>query len=204
MLRIEAGLVLIGVDFHSSRFAETDEQRSTPAELGFGWMFRDVATTDRAFIGRDAIRRELAEGTSRWAMVGLVVDWRDWDERHRAAGLVPPKDEHPVVWEMMLYDDAGERVGYTTSFMYSPALQRHIAMARVRPHLAAVGSRVQLEVTIEHRYQTVTAEVAKPPLFNPPRKTDVPSPASSAPSAAAPSASSAPPTRSSTTTGVPA
>ena len=204
MLRIEAGLVLIGVDFHSSRFAETDEQRSTPAELGFGWMFRDVATTDRAFIGRDAIRRELAEGTSRWAMVGLVVDWRDWDECHRAAGLVPPKDEHPVVWEMMLYDDAGERVGYTTSFMYSPALQRHIAMARVRPHLAAVGSRVQLEVTIEHRYQTVTAEVAKPPLFNPPRKTDVPSPASSAPSAAAPSASSAPPTRSSTTTGVPA
>jgi glycine cleavage system aminomethyltransferase T len=104
-------------------------------------------------------------------MVGLVIDWQDWDRRYRAAGLIPPKDATPIVYEMMLYDDAGERVGHTTSFMYSPALQRHIAMARVRPHLAAAGSKVNLEVTINHRYQTVAAQVARPPLFNPPRKT---------------------------------
>ena len=55
--------------------------------------------------------------------------------------------------------------------MYSPMLQRHIAMARVRPDLAAVGSKVNLELTINHRYHTVAAEVARPPLFNPPRKT---------------------------------
>ena len=72
---------------------------------------------------------------------------------------------------MMLYDDAGERVGHTTSFMYSPVLQRHIAMARVRPHLATPGSSVHLEVTIDHRYETVLATVAKAPLFNPSRKT---------------------------------
>ncbi len=171
MLRIEAGLVLIDVDFHSSRFAFTDEERTTPLELGFGWMLKDIATTDRPFIGRDAIRRELAEGTSRWKMVGLKVDWQDWDRRYRAEGIIPPKDEHPVVGEMMLYDDAMQRVGYTTSFMYSPVLQRHIAMARVRPHLATPGSAVHLEVTINHRYQTVACEVARPPLFNPPRKT---------------------------------
>jgi len=177
MLRIEAGLVLIDVDFHSSRFAYTDEERTTPIELGFGWMLKDVATTDRAFIGRDAIRRELADGTSRWRMVGLKVDWQDWDRRYRAEGIIPPKDEHPVVWEMMLYDDDMERVGYTTSIMYSPALQRHIAMARVRPHLATPGSRVHLEVTINHRYQTVACEVARPPLFNPARKTASATPA---------------------------
>jgi aminomethyltransferase len=171
MLRIEAGLVLIGVDFHSSRFAFTDEERSTPIELGFGWMFKDIATSDRPFIGRNAIRAEMADKTSRWKMVGLVVDWQDWDRRYQAGGLIPPKDETPVVWEMMLYDDDGVRVGYTTSFMYSPALQRHIAMARVRPHLAAPGSKVNLEVTINHRYQTVAATVARPPLFNPSRKT---------------------------------
>jgi aminomethyltransferase len=174
MLRIEAGLLLIDVDFHSSRFAFTDEQRSTPSEIGCGWMLKDIATTDRAFIGRNAIRRELAGGTSRWSMVGIVVDWQDWDRRYRDEGLIPPKDETPVVWEMMLYDDTGERVGYTTSFMYSPVLQRHIAMARVRPHLAAVGSPVGLEVTINHRYQTVAAHVARAPLFNPPRKTAIP------------------------------
>jgi aminomethyltransferase len=174
MLRIEAGLVLIDVDFHSSRFAFTAEERITPTELGFGWMVKDAATTDRAFVGRDAIRRELAEASSRWRSVGLVVDWKAWDQQYRAHGLIPPKDWTPVTWEMMLYDDAAdaaEPIGYTTSFMYSPVLQRHIAMARVRPQYGAVGTTVQLEVTIDHRYETVPATVARPPLFNPSRRT---------------------------------
>ncbi|MEP7202052.1 MAG: aminomethyltransferase family protein [Ilumatobacteraceae bacterium] len=171
MTRIEAGLVLIGVDFHSSRFAFNDHARSTPAELGFAWMFRDLATSTRRFIGRASIERELADKTSRWKMVGLTIDWRDWDRHFGDAGLIPPKDETPVVYEMMLYDDETSRVGYTTSFMYSPMLQRHVAMARVLPHLAVPGSRVNLEITINHRYHTVAAVVARPPLFNPPRKT---------------------------------
>jgi len=171
MTRIEAGLVLIGVDFHSSRFAFNDHGCSTPIELGFAWMFRDLATSTRRFVGRAAIEREIADKTSRWRMVGLIIDWRDWDRHYGDAGLIPPKDETPVVYEMMLYDDAGNRVGYTTSFMYSPMLQRHIAMARVQPHLAAPGSRVNMELTINHRYHTVAAEVRRPPLFNPPRKT---------------------------------
>jgi aminomethyltransferase len=66
MARIEAGLLLLDVDFESSRFAWTDDHRSTPLELGLGWMVRDAATADRSFIGRDAIRRELAGRTSRW------------------------------------------------------------------------------------------------------------------------------------------
>ena len=38
MLRIEAGLLLLDVDFASSRFGWTDEDRSTPIELGWaGW-----------------------------------------------------------------------------------------------------------------------------------------------------------------------
>ena len=71
----------------------------------------------------------------------------------------------------MLYDDDGERCGYATSLMYSPVLQRHIAMARVRPDLAARGSRVHVELTIDHEYKTVPAEVDRMPLFNPERKT---------------------------------
>ncbi len=95
MARIEAGLLLLDVDFHSSRFAWTDADRSTPVELGLGWMLRDVATDDRAFIGRDAIRRELAERTSRWKLSGLVLDWREYDRIWDAAGLIPPKDHTP-------------------------------------------------------------------------------------------------------------
>jgi aminomethyltransferase len=134
-------------------------------------MFRDLASSSRRFIGRAAIEREIADKTSRWKMVGLMVDWREWDRHFGEAGLIPPKDETPVVYEMMLYDDDGARVGYTTSFMYSPMLQRHIAMARVQPQLAAAGSKVNLELTINHRYHTVAAEVRRPPLFNPARKT---------------------------------
>ena len=171
MARIEAGLVLINVEFFSSRFAFNNHERVTPKELGFGWMLRGIEADDRPFIGRNAIRAELASGTSRWSSVGLVIDWRDYDRLYTQAGLIPPKDETPLEYESMLYDDEGERIGYATSLMYSPILQRHIAMARVRPEFGAVGSRVQLELTINHEYQTVAADVARLPLFNPERKT---------------------------------
>jgi glycine cleavage system T protein (aminomethyltransferase) len=171
MTRIEAGLVLIDVEFSSSRLAYNDNERITPRELGFGWMLRGIDAPDRPFIGRAALRRELADRTSRWLTVGLSVDWHQFDRLHTEAGLLTPKDETPVSYESMLYDDEGERIGYATGLMYSPMLQRHIAMARVRPDLASPGSRVNLEITIDHRYRTVAADVARLPLFNPTRKT---------------------------------
>jgi aminomethyltransferase len=174
MLRIEAGLALIDVEWHNSRLAWTDADRVTPKELGMGWMLRCVREDDRAFIGRDAIRRELEDGTSRWATVGLVVDWEDWDRLYRGAGLLPPKDEHPLPYEVMLRDDDGGEVGYATAFMYSPVLQRHIGMGRVRPELAAPGTPVRIELTLNHHTVTVAASTARLPLFNPPRKTDRP------------------------------
>lgn len=171
MARIEAGLVLIDVDFASSRLAFTDAQRFTPKELGFGWMLRGIDADDRPFIGRHAIRREIAANSSRWSMVGVVLDWQHYDRLHADAGLLTPKDETPLAYQSMLYDDAGERVGYATTLMYSPVLQRHIGMARVRPGAAAPGSHVNVEITIDHEYRTVGADVARLPLFNPDRKT---------------------------------
>jgi aminomethyltransferase len=171
MLRIEAGLLLLDVDFGSSRFAWTDEDRSTPFEIGLGWMLRDLANDDRAFIGRRALERELADGTSRWRFTGLVLDWEDYDRIYNGAGLIPPKDHTPIVEELFVYDDEIRQVGYSTSFMYSPMLQRHIAMARVRPDLAKPGSEVRLEVDVNHRYEYVKAKTTRMPLYNPARKT---------------------------------
>ncbi len=170
MLRIEAGLLLLDVDFGSSRFAWTDEDRSTPFELGLGWMFRDLATDDRAFVGRRALEQELANGASRWRFTGLVLDWQDYDRIYNAAGLIPPKDHTPIQEELFVYDDVGQ-VGYASSSMYSPMLQRHIALARVRPDLARSGTPVRLEVDVNHRYEYVKATTARLPLFNPARKT---------------------------------
>jgi aminomethyltransferase len=171
MLRIEAGLLLLEADFDSSRFAWNDAHRSTPIELGWGWMFKGLSSDDRAFIGRRALERELADKTSRWKMAGLIVDWRDYDRVYNEAGLIPPKDHAPVVEDWMVYDDDYKRVGYATSFMYSPMLQRHIAIARIRPDLAKVGTKVNLEFTVDHHYEQVAAHVARLPLYNPDRKT---------------------------------
>jgi aminomethyltransferase len=172
MLRIEAGLLLLEADFDSSRFAWNDAHRSTPIELGWAWMFKDLAADDRAFIGRRALEREIGDKTSRWAMRGLVVDWQDYDRVYNAAGLIPPKDHTPVVEDWIVYDDDYQaQVGYATSFMYSPMLQRHIAIARVRPDLAKPGTSVKLEFTVDHHYEQVAAHVARLPLYNPARKT---------------------------------
>ena len=170
MLRIEAGLPLVDIDFHNSRLVTVDADRVTPKELGMGWMLRDL-DGDRPFIGRAAIRREIAEQTSRWASVAVVVDWEHWNRLYRDAGLLPTKDEHPLPYESMLYDDDRAEAGYVTSFMYSPVLQRHIGLARVKPSLAKPGSRVHIEIAINHHNTTVSAQTARLPLFNPERKT---------------------------------
>lgn len=167
--RIEAGLVLIDVDFHSTRFAWNDDQRITPLELGMGWMIRDIDGDDRAFVGRKAIEREINEATSRWRTVGITVDWEAWAHTHNQRGLITPKDHRPS-HGMMLYDAELERVGYVTSFVYSPVLQEHIGLARLRPEQAEMGRRVGLEVTIDHRYEVVDSYVTKLPFYNPPRK----------------------------------
>ena len=172
MARIEAGLVLLDVDFHSSRFAWTDADRidADRARPGLDVQGR-CETDDRAFIGRDAIRREQRDKTSRWQLTGLVVDWRDYDRIYDAAGLIPPKDHTPIQDEYYIYDDELNQLGYATSQMYSPMLQRHIALARVPLDRTAPGSRVKLELAVSHRYEYFDAQVARLPLFNPPRRT---------------------------------
>jgi aminomethyltransferase len=171
MTRIEAGLLLLDVDFASSRFAWTDADRATPHELGLGWMLRGVETDERRFLGGAAIRREIAGKTSRFRTTGIVVDYRAWNRLHEEAGLMPPMDHTPVQEEMFLYDDDGAQVGFATSFMYSPVLQRHIGIARVPVASAAPGSQVNLEIAINHRYVHVAAHTARLPHFNPQRKT---------------------------------
>lgn len=171
-LRIEAGLALIDVEWHDARLAFGDSQKVTPKELGWGWMLGGVRDGSRRFVGSEAIRRELEQGTSRWATTGIVVDWVDWDRVHRDAGLFPPKDPTPWPYEAMLLDDDGAEVGYCTSFVYSPVLQRHVGIARVRPDLAAEGTGLRLEHAVAHHNTTVRVRTTRMPFFDPARKKD--------------------------------
>jgi len=172
MARIEAGLLLLDVDFASSRYSWTNATRSSLVEVGLGWMVRDLANDDRSFIGRRALERELRDKSSRWKVTGLVLDWRDYDRHYDDAGLIPPKDHTPVQDEYYVYSDEGvTQIGYATSLMYSPMLQRHIALARVPLDRSAPGSTVKLELPVNHRYEYFDAAVARLPLYNPERRT---------------------------------
>lgn len=169
-LRIEAGLPLVDVEWHDARLAMADFQCVTPKELGLGWMLRGVRDGSRRFVGSEAIRRELVDGTSRWATTGIVVDAADWDRLHRDAGVFPSKSEHPLPYESMVLDDDRHEVGYCTSFVYSPVLQNHIGIARVRPDLAAAGTDLRLELAIAHHNTTVRVTTTPMPFFDPERK----------------------------------
>lgn len=173
VLRIEAGLPLIGAEFTSSRYAFNEHERFTPDELGFGWLLKGIDDETRPFAGRRAILNERANKTSRWKTVGISVNPSEYDQLFYGAGLIPTTDEPPAAWETMLYDDNDDRAGYATSYTYSPMMQTHIGIARVRPDLASVGSTVHVEQTVNHVYTTTPATVTKMPFFTPERKTAI-------------------------------
>ena len=58
-----------------------------------------------------------------------------------------------------------------TSFCYSPVMQRHIGIARVRPDLAAAGTELHMETTLHHGTHMVAVNTVPLPFFNPARKT---------------------------------
>lgn len=171
MARMDAGLVLIDIEYHSARHAWTDEQRSSVIELGFGWMFRRLKKDDRIFIGRRAIEKEMAEQSSRWKLVGLEVDWRSYEKTYNDLGLIAPKDHTPIEEAMSVYNEEKVWIGHTTSFLFSTILKKHIALAKVEPGLSKPGSVVLVELIINDRPRTVRARVVKTPFYNPPRKT---------------------------------
>ena len=174
MARVEAGLLLIDVDFYTARYAWTDAQRDTPHELGWGWMFKNLSKDDRDFIGRAAIEKEVAENSSRWNTVGLVIDWYDYQAKHREAGIHPPMDGVFNEGTMNIYrisDTPWEYGGYATCMMYSSLLRSHIAIAKLPLDLCEPGTEVDLEISIIRRSVNVKAKVVALPFFNPERKT---------------------------------
>src|SRR5262249_46367335 len=83
--RIEAGLILLDVDYISVRKAVIPSQAYFPHEIGLGRLVR----LDKApFIGQEALRRVAREGAPR-TLVGLEVDWEDFERLHEEAGLTP-------------------------------------------------------------------------------------------------------------------
>ena len=167
--RIEAGLLLIEVDFFSSRKAMIASQMYSPYELG---MDRLVSLTKGRFIGQRALREEHRRGYAR-QVVGLEVDWNEVEKIYDAAGLAPAVAATASRVATPVYRN-GRQVGKATSTTWSPVLKRMIALASVDRLHFAEGTQLQFEMTVEAVRHRVAAKVVKMPFFNPARKTATP------------------------------
>jgi aminomethyltransferase len=165
--RIEAGLLLLDVDYVSSRKALIEAQKSTPYELSLEWT---VSLDKPSFNGHRAIRAEVARGPD-WKFVGIVVDWESMESLYHEMGLAPRLPTQAWRTSVPLYEpNSGQQAGYASSGCWSPLLKRYIALAHLESRYAEEGNELRMEITVEHRRKRAKATVAKLPFFNPERK----------------------------------
>jgi aminomethyltransferase len=167
--RVEAGLLLIEVDFFSSKKAMTAAQAYTPYEMGLG---RLVSLDKGRFIGQQALRQEHARGHAR-QIVGLEIDWPEVEAIYEKLGLAPAVGATASRVAVPVHRGS-RQAGKATTTTWSPVLKKMIALATVdRPHFEN-GSTLQIEVTVEALRHKVKATVVKTPFFNPARKVATP------------------------------
>ncbi len=168
MVRIEAGLVLIDAEFISATHAMYPIQRTTPFELGLDWV---VNLKKDHFIGQRALREEKARGPA-WTTVGIQLDVVALEALYARFGMPLILPYHSWIDAVPLYADANKRrqIGKATSGSWSPIMKRYVALARLKPENAKVGSGLHIEITIEGQRFTVPATVVETPFYDPPRK----------------------------------
>jgi aminomethyltransferase len=167
--RIEAGLLLLDVDYTSSRKALIPSQRYSPYELG---LARLVHLQKENFVGREALLADSKNGVSR-RLVGLELDWTEVEGLYENLGLTPVAPSQASRVHVPVYS-GGRQVGKATSTTWSPVLKKMISLASVESSLANPGTKLQVEVTIEAVRHRAAARVVKLPFFNPGRKTALP------------------------------
>ncbi len=167
--RIEAGLILLDVDYVSSRHAIIESRKSSPFEVGLGWA---VKMKKKDFIGKKALEAELARGPE-WNFVGIEIQWHELEQHYRKAGLAPGLPCTAWRTSTPLYKGS-EQVGYATSGAWSPILKRYIALAHVKSEYASEGSELMFELKVEHFRKLTPAKVVKTPFFDPERKRSCP------------------------------
>ncbi|OFW50826.1 MAG: hypothetical protein A3G77_16700 [Acidobacteria bacterium RIFCSPLOWO2_12_FULL_68_19] len=169
MARVEAGLLLIDVDFNSSRKALVESQKYTPFEMGLG---RLVTVDKGPFVGKGPLADEQRRGPARM-VVGLHVNWPEVEALYERFGLAPVAPAAASRAHVPVVRD-GQQVGRATTTSWSPTLKRLIALATIDAPFFAEGTEVEVEVTVEATRHYVGATVVKTPFFNPPRKTATP------------------------------
>jgi aminomethyltransferase len=163
--RIEAGLLLIEIDYISSRKALIESQKSSPFEIGLGWA---VDLDKPEFVGRRALLAEKQQGTAKWQWVGVEVVWESLEALFASEDLAPQVAGRASRSPVPVYQ-GGRQIGQITSHTFSPILKKYIGLGTIEKP-AIPGGRVQMEFTIEYVRQQAAAHIVKTPFFNPSRK----------------------------------
>jgi glycine cleavage system T protein (aminomethyltransferase) len=167
--RVEAGLLLIEVDYTSSKKALIPSQKYSPYELGFAKM---VHLEKENFIGKRALEQDAKMGVPR-QLVGLVVDWTDVEQLYERYGLTPAAPAQASRVAVPVYSGA-KQVGKATTTTWSPTLKKMISLASLETEYAKPETSLQMEITIEAIRLKANVKVSTLPFFNPSRKTAMP------------------------------
>ena len=165
--RIEAGLILLEVDYTSARHALIPEQAYSPYEIGLGRL----VTLDKpgGFVGHRALRREQRNGGPPRRLVGLRLHWTPFEHLHKRRGLNPTVP--PAAWRTAVpVFRAGRQVGRATSGTWSPILKANLGLASVEAPLEELGTRLEIEWTVEARRGRIPATVVPLPFLDLDRK----------------------------------
>lgn len=172
--RIEAGLIMIAVDYVSSHHAVIESQKSSPFEIGLGWA---VSRSKGDFIGRRALLTEREKGST-WGFVGVQYDWNALEHLFAEEDLPPRVAGRASRSAVPVYESGNSgqtgqssgHIGQITSHTFSPILKQYIGIGTLlNPH-ARLGEYVDVEVTVEFKRKLCPATVVKTPFFDPPRK----------------------------------
>jgi aminomethyltransferase len=167
--RVEAGLLLIDVDFNGSKKALIESQKYTPFEMGLG---RLVQLDKPPFVGRGPLLEEQRRGPER-QIVGLEVNWPAVEKLYDDLGMPPQIAATASRAAVPVYRN-GRQVGRATTTTWSPVLKKLIALATLSAPNVAEGTPLEFEITVEAVRHRVPAMVVKTPFFNPARKTATP------------------------------
>ncbi len=163
--RIEAGLIMLDVDYTPAPKAMTPAQASSPFELGLGWA---ISLQKDYFLGKSALAKEKLSGPS-LSLVGLEVDHVAFANAHEAIGLSVPYPFLP--WREVKPVFSGfDQVGTATTGTWSPTLKKYVALAQVAPSVAKPGTMLSMDFMVDRTRRSFSATVTRLPFFNPERK----------------------------------
>jgi aminomethyltransferase len=165
MSRIEAGFILIGVDYHNADSAIVEDDKVNPYEVGLGWT---VKLAKENFVGKKALQAEKAAGPKR-KTVGLEIDWQPMEDLYLAANQMPDLPLTTCRDPVPVYSTEGAQIGRVTTRIWSTLLKKYIGIALIDSRFAKPGTMVDMEVTVQYQRKRAPAKVVKPQFYRPAR-----------------------------------